>query len=107
MECIRNSLGEPDSSGRRRPVPIKDSEFKMELDTLICAIGQGPNPLLLSTIPGLTLTKRGNIEADDDGKTSLSDVFAGGDIVTGAATVISAMGAAKKAARAIDKYLGG
>ncbi len=107
VECIRNSLGEPDSSGRRRPVPIKDSEFKMELDTLICAIGQGPNPLLLSTIPGLTLTKRGNIEADDDGKTSLSDVFAGGDIVTGAATVISAMGAAKKAARAIDKYLGG
>ena len=105
VECIKNSLGEPDSSGRRRPVPIKGSEFRIELDTLICAIGQGPNPLLLSTIPGLKLNKRGNIEAGEDGKTSLADVFAGGDIVTGTATVISAMGAAKKAARAIDRYL--
>jgi len=104
-ECIRNSLGEPDASGRRRPVPIKGSEFKIELDTLVCAIGQGPNPLLLSTIPGLRLTKRGNIEANEEGATSIADVFAGGDIVTGAATVISAMGAAKKTARAIDRYL--
>ena len=106
-ECIRNSLGEPDASGRRRPVPIKGSEFKMKLDTLVCAIGQGPNPLLLSTIAGLKLTRKGNIEADEEGITSLPDVFAGGDIVTGAATVISAMGAAKKAARAIDRYLRG
>ena len=106
-ECIRNSLGEPDESGRRRPVPIEGSNFKIKLDTFVCAIGQGPNPLLLSTIPGLRLTKKGNIEADEDGVTSMADVFAGGDIVTGAATVISAMGAAKKAARAIDKYLKG
>jgi len=105
VECMENSLGEPDASGRRRPVPIEGSNFKIKLDTLICAIGQGPNPLLLSTIPELKLTKRGNIEADDKGITSMADVFAGGDIVTGAATVISAMGAAKKAAVAINEYL--
>ena len=104
-ECVRNSLGEPDASGRRRPLPIEGSEFKIGLDTLVCAIGQGPNPLLLSTIPDLRLTKRGNIEADEDGATSIPGVFAGGDIVTGAATVISAMGAAKKSARAINRYL--
>ncbi len=104
-ECIRNKLGEPDASGRRRPVPIEGSLFKIKLDTLVCAIGQGPNPLLLSTIADLRLTKYGNIEADDNGITSLPDVFAGGDIVTGAATVISAMGAAKNAAVSIDSYL--
>ncbi len=107
MECIKNSLGEPDSSGRRRPVPIKGSEFEMAVDTVIVAIGNGPNPLLLNTVNGLELTKWGNIKADDDGRTSVRDIFAGGDIVTGAATVIAAMGAGKKAARTIDSYLSG
>ena len=105
IECIRNSLGSPDASGRRRPVPIEGSNFKMKLQTLICAIGQGPNPLLLSTIPDLKLNKRGYIEATEDGVTSIPDVFAGGDIVTGTATVIKAMGAAKHAAQSIDRYL--
>jgi glutamate synthase (NADPH/NADH) small chain len=104
-ECIRNKLGEPDSSGRRRPVPIKGSEFRMKLDTVICAIGQGPNPLLPRTLEDLKLNEDGNIVADGDGLTSMESVFAGGDIVTGADTVISAMGAGKKAARAIDRYL--
>ena len=105
VECIRNELGPPDDSGRRRPVPIKGSEFVMDIDTIVCAIGQGPNPLLLSTISDLKLTKKGNIAADDAGKTSMAGIWAGGDIVTGAATVILAMGAGKKAARAIDEYL--
>ena len=105
MECIKNELGAPDESGRRRPVPIKGSEYIMPTDTIICAIGQGPNPLLLSTIDGLKLNEDGNIIADQDGRTSITDIFAGGDIVTGAATVILAMGAGKQAARAIDKYL--
>ncbi len=106
MECLRNSLGEPDSSGRRRPRPIKGSEFKMDVDTVVCAIGQGPNPLLVSTIKDLRLTKRKNIDADHaTGATSVKDIFAGGDIVTGAATVIEAMGAGKHAARSIDRYL--
>jgi len=105
VECIRNKLGPPDESGRRRPVPIKGSEFVMDIDTIVCAIGQGPNPLLLSTISDLKLTKKGNIVADDAGKTSMSEVWAGGDIVTGAATVILAMGAGKQAACAIDEYL--
>jgi glutamate synthase (NADPH) small chain len=105
MVCIKNSLGEPDASGRRRPVPIENSEFEMDVDTVIVAIGNGPNPLLLNTIKGLELTKWGNIKADDDGRTSVDDIFSGGDIVTGAATVIAAMGAGKKAARSIDKYL--
>lgn len=105
IECIRMELGEPDESGRRRPVPIKGSEFRMEMDTVVIAIGQGANPLLLSRIPGLELNKKGYIEADEDGATSLKGVFAGGDIVTGAATVISAMGAGKRAARAIDRFI--
>jgi len=105
VECIKNKLGPPDDSGRRRPVPIKGSEFVMDIDTIVCAIGQGPNPLLLSTMPGLKLTKKGNIAADGTGKTSMPEIWAGGDIVTGAATVILAMGAGKRAARAIDKYL--
>ncbi|MFH1594722.1 MAG: NADPH-dependent glutamate synthase, partial [Candidatus Omnitrophota bacterium] len=100
VECMRNSLGDPDESGRRRPIPIKNSEFSMEIDTVICAIGQGPNPLLLNTIDGLKLTGKGTIEADFiTGRTSMPQVFAGGDIVTGAATVIEAMGAGKRAAR--------
>lgn len=105
MKCIRYQLGEPDESGRRRPVPIKDSEYFLDVDTVVMAIGQGPNPLVLVTTPGLELNKKGNIIADEDGKTSKPGVFAGGDIVTGAATVILAMGAGKKAAKAIDTYL--
>ena len=106
IECLRNELGEPDSSGRRRPVPIKSSEFKIDVDTVVCAIGQGPNPLLVSTMKDLKLNKKKGIEADHiTGVTSLEDVFAGGDIVTGAATVIQAMGAGKRAARSIDAYV--
>ncbi|NLT94555.1 MAG: NADPH-dependent glutamate synthase [Clostridia bacterium] len=104
--CIRYELGEPDASGRRRPVPIPGSEFEMEIDNVVMAIGQGPNPLVTSSTPGLELTKKGNIVADEEtGVTSKKGVFAGGDIVTGAATVILAMGAGKKAARAIHRYL--
>lgn len=106
MVCIRYELGEPDSSGRRKPVPISGSEFEMEMDNVVMAIGQGPNPLVTSSTPGLELTKRGNIIADEEtGATSKKGVFAGGDIVTGAATVILAMGAGKKAAKAIHQYL--
>jgi glutamate synthase (NADPH) small chain len=104
-ECIRMELGEPDSSGRRRPVPIKDSEFKIEIDQAVVAIGSTPNPIIRRTTPELKVKKRGEIEADEDGRTSIPGVFAGGDIVTGAATVITAMGAGRKAASAIDKYL--
>jgi glutamate synthase (NADPH/NADH) small chain len=107
VEFIKNELGEPDSSGRRRPVPVESSDFTERFDTLICAIGQGPNPLLLSTIPGLKLAKKGKIEAAEDGSTSVPDIFAGGDIVAGEATVIWAMGAAKRAVGSIDKYLKG
>ena len=105
MVCIKNELGEPDESGRRRPVPIEGSEFEMEVDTVIIALGNGPNPLLLNTIEGLKLNRKGNIEADEKGETSIEYIYAGGDIVTGSATVIAAMGAGKEAARAIDKYL--
>lgn len=104
-ECIRMELGEPDSSGRKRPVPIKDSEFKIEIDQAVVAIGSTPNPIIRRTTPELKVKKRGEIEADEDGATSIPGVFAGGDIVTGAATVITAMGAGRKAAAAIDKYL--
>lgn len=104
-ELRKHKLGEPDLSGRRRPVPIKGSEFRMKFDTVISAIGQGSNPLLASTLKGLKLTDGGNIIVDENNMTSLEGVFAGGDIVTGAATVISAMGAGKKAAEAIDIYL--
>jgi glutamate synthase (NADPH/NADH) small chain len=105
MTCLRMKLGEPDSSGRRRPIPIPGSEFKMEVDTVVPALGQGPNPLLLKATPGLELGRKGTIKTDEMGRTSLSYVYAGGDIVTGAATVISAMGAGKKAAQAIDRDL--
>ena len=104
--CLKNELGEPDSSGRRRPVPIKGSEFELEMDTVIIAIGNGPNPVLLETIDGLKLNKWGNIEADEkECRTNIEDIFAGGDIVTGAATVIAAMGAGKLAARSIGQFL--
>jgi glutamate synthase (NADPH/NADH) small chain len=107
IECIRMDLGEPDASGRRRPVPVEGSEFRIPVDVVVMAIGQGPNPLVPSTTGGLETTKWGNIIADEEtGQTSLGGVFAGGDIVTGAATVILAMGAGRKAARAIDRYLG-
>ena len=106
IRCIRMKLGEPDDSGRRRPVPIKDSEFNIKVVVVIMAIGQGPNPVLTSTIPKLGLNKWGNIKADlEKGKTNVKGVFAGGDIVTGAATVILAVGAGKKAAIAIDEYI--
>ncbi len=105
MECIRNELGEPDESGRRRPLPKAGSEFTLSCQTIVCAIGQGPNPLLLSTLGDLKLNKRGNIVVDENLMSSIPGIFAGGDIVTGAATVIDAMGAGKKAAEAIDKYL--
>lgn len=105
MECIRMKLGEPDASGRRRPIPIEGSEFIYDVDVVVVAIGTGPNPLLLKTIKGLELTKRGYIAADEDGKTSKEGVWAGGDIVTGSATVILAMGAGKKAAESINEYL--
>ena len=106
LECVRMELGEPDDSGRRRPVAIEGSEHVMDVDMVVVAIGQGPNPLLTSTTPDLERTKWGNIVADEEtGRTSKEGVFAGGDIVTGAATVILAMGAGKKAARSIDQYL--
>ncbi|HEX9974156.1 MAG TPA: NADPH-dependent glutamate synthase, partial [bacterium] len=106
IECIRMELGEPDASGRRRPVPVKGSEFVLDVEVVVSAIGQGPNPLLTKNTENLELTKWGNIVADPEtGKTSKKGVFAGGDIVTGAATVILAMGAGKKAAVAIDQYL--
>ena len=106
MECIKMELGEPDDSGRRRPVPIKGSEFIINCEVAVVAIGQGPNPLLTQSMPDLELTKWGNIKADEEtGKTSKKGIFAGGDIVTGAATVILAMGAGRKAAAAMDKYL--
>jgi glutamate synthase (NADPH/NADH) small chain len=106
IRCIRMELGEPDSSGRRSPVPVKGSEFDVEVDTVVFAIGQGANPLIRNTTPDLPVNKWGNILADDGtGATQKAGVFAGGDIVTGGATVISAMGAGRKAARAIDTYL--
>ncbi|MBP8625627.1 MAG: bifunctional dihydroorotate dehydrogenase B NAD binding subunit/NADPH-dependent glutamate synthase [Syntrophorhabdales bacterium] len=106
IECVKMELGEPDASGRRRPVEIKGSNYVIDVDVVIVAIGQGPNPILTSTTEGLKLRKTGNIEADPEtGKTSRKGVFAGGDIVTGAATVILAMGAGRKAAAAIDEYL--
>lgn len=106
MRLIRMELGEPDASGRRRPVPIEGSEFEYECNTCVVAIGQGANPLALSTIKGLKLNKWGYIEADrETGKTSIRGVFAGGDIVTGEATVIEAMGFGRRASIAIDTYL--
>lgn len=105
MECIKMRLGEPDKSGRRRPIPIEGSEFIMDVDTVIVAIGRTPNPIIQKTTGGLEVTKWGTIVTDENGKTSIEGVYAGGDIVTGEATVISAMGAGKKAAKAIHQYL--
>ena len=105
LECVKMELGEADASGRRSPVAVKDSNHVLEVDEVVMAIGQGPNPLISQTTPALAVNKRGNIVADENGATSMPGVYAGGDIVTGAATVISAMGAGKKAAAAIDEYL--
>ncbi|MBR2139719.1 MAG: NADPH-dependent glutamate synthase [Phascolarctobacterium sp.] len=105
LECVKMELGEPDASGRRSPVEVKGSEYVLDVDMVVMAIGQGPNPLIKQTTPELEVNKRGNIVANEVGATSIPGVFAGGDIVTGAATVISAMGAGKRAAAAIDEYL--
>ena len=106
MTCIEMELGEPDASGRRRPIEKQGSEFELEVDTVIMSLGTSPNPLIRSTTPGLETNKHGCIVTDgDDGKTSRDGVYAGGDAVTGAATVIKAMGAGKDAAVAIDAYL--
>ena len=100
ITCIEMELGEPDASGRRRPIEKKGSEFELDVDTVIMSLGTSPNPLIRSTTPGLETNKHG-----DDGKTSRDGVYAGGDAVTGAATVIKAMGAGKAAAKAIDEYI--
>ena len=106
MECIKMELGEPDASGRRRPVPIEGSNFMMDVDTVVIAIGQTPNPLIQRTTDGLESTKWGTIVADEEtGATSKEGVYAGGDVVSGAATVISAMGAGRKAAKSIHEYI--
>lgn len=107
LKCIRMQLGEPDASGRARPVPIPGSEFVIPCDMVVVAIGTRANPLLTSTCPDLKLNKWGNIVVDENGMTNLPGVFAGGDIVRGAATVILAMGDGKRAAKAIDHYLSG
>jgi glutamate synthase (NADPH/NADH) small chain len=106
MECIRMELGEADDSGRRRPIPVPGSEFILDVDTVISAVGTNPNPLLIRTVSGLALGRRGNVIANEaTGKTNIPGIFAGGDIVTGSATVIAAMGAGKLAAHGIDEYI--
>ena len=105
MTCIEMELGEPDATGRRRPVPVPDSDFVIDADCVIMAIGTSPNPLIKSTTGGLEVNARGGIVADENGRTSRDGVFAGGDTVTGAATVIKAMGAGKIAAKSIDAYI--
>ncbi|HEX42690.1 MAG TPA: dihydropyrimidine dehydrogenase, partial [Phycisphaerales bacterium] len=105
LECLKFELGEPDDSGRRRPMPIEGSEFQIEVDTVIIAIGNGANPLIRQTTPGLEFNRWGNIVVDEKCRTSLEGVYAGGDIVLGAATVILAMGQGRVAAAAINEYL--
>ena len=105
MKCIRMELGEPDASGRRRPIEVPDSEFMLEVDTVIMSLGTSPNPLLRSTTPGLETNRKGCLIVNENEMTTRDGVFAGGDAVTGAATVILAMGAGKKGAAAIDAYL--
>lgn len=105
VECVKMKLGEPDDSGRRRPIPVEGSNYRIDIDTALIAIGQSPNPLVPQSLPDLETQRWGNIKTDEDGRTNIAGVFAGGDIATGAATVILAMGAGKKAARAIDAYL--
>ena len=98
-------LGEPDESGRRKPIAVKDSEFMLEVDSVIMALGTSPNPLIRKTTSGIEANKRGCLIVDDNLKTTKDNVYAGGDAVTGAATVILAMGAGKKAAQSIDELL--
>ena len=105
MECIRMELGEPDASGRRRPIAIEGSEFMLDVDTVIMSLGTSPNPLIRSTTPGLDTNRKGCLIVDENEMTTREGVFAGGDAVTGAATVILAMGAGKKGAEAIDAFL--
>ena len=106
ITCIEMELGEPDASGRRRPIEKKGSEFELDVDTVIMSLGTSPNPLIRSTTPGLETNKHGCIVTEgDEGKTSREGVYAGGDAVTGAATVIKAMGAGKAAAKAMDEYI--
>jgi len=105
VKCIRMELGEPDASGRRSPVPVPGSEFEIEADSVIMSLGTSPNPLIAKTTAGLETTRRGGLVADEAGATTRPGVFAGGDAVTGAATVILAMGAGRKAAAAIDAYI--
>ncbi len=105
MKCTKMELGEPDARGRRRPIPIEGSEFTLDVDTVVVSIGTSPNPLIKSTTKGLEVNERGGIIINEDGLTTRDCVYAGGDAVTGAATVISAMGAGKHAAKAIDEYL--
>lgn len=105
IKCIKMELGEPDEKGRRRPVPVENSEFTIDVDTVIMSIGTSPNPLIKNTTDGLEVNRWGGIVVNEDGLTSRDAVYAGGDAVTGAATVISAMGAGKVAAKAIDEYL--
>jgi glutamate synthase (NADPH/NADH) small chain len=105
IEVLKMELGEPDSSGRPRPIPIENSEYFIKCDTVILAIGTNANPILTKSIQGLKLNKWGYIEADENGKTNLEGIYAGGDIVTGSATVISAMGAGRIAAKAMNEYL--
>ena len=106
MRCIKMELGEPDERGRRSPIPVEGSEFTIDVDTVVMSIGTSPNPLIKSTTEGLEVNRRGGIIVEEStGATTKAGVFAGGDAVTGAATVISAMGAGKVAAKAIDEYL--
>lgn len=106
MKCIRMELGEPDESGRRRPIAIPDSEYVLDVDTVIMSIGTSPNPLIRSTTSGLEANRRGCLVVNEDTMATTKDgVYAGGDAVTGAATVILAMGAGKKAAASIDEYI--
>ena len=105
IRCVKMELGEPDASGRRSPVVIEGSEFEIEADTVIMALGTSSNPLVANTTKGLETTKRGCLVASPEGQTTRAGVFAGGDAVTGAATVILAMGAGRTAAKAIDNYV--
>ena len=105
LNCVEMELGEPDESGRRSPVVKEGSDFELECDVVIMALGTSPNPLLKQTTEGLETNRRGCIVADEAGATTRNGVFAGGDAVTGAATVILAMGAGRRAARAIDEYI--
>jgi glutamate synthase (NADPH) small chain len=107
MECVKMELGEPDASGRRKPVPVPGSEFVLQVETIIEAVGQAPNPIIQATTPGLETSKRGTVVADDVGKTNREGLFAGGDLTRGGATVILAMRDGKESAAAIEKYLVG